>query len=131
MSGSIIVWNKTYEAGINNYFARLYPEYSGFAEGLNSRLFDLMLVFSKGYYQHPDFHGSSSLKYVLPVLVPAMTYSDMPVAHGGQAVSAWNKLMADDTTSDDKKRLREDMLAYCKQDTLAMVEIWKVLRSLS
>lgn len=128
--GSIVVWNKTYEATINKGLASLYPEYREFALSLNDRLYDLMLVFSKQLYQHPDFHGSASIKSVLPVLVPTMTYVDMPVGHGGQAVHAWNQMTADDISDVDRAKLRRDMLAYCEQDTLAMVEIWNFLKTL-
>jgi hypothetical protein len=60
--------------------------------------------------------------------VPSMTYSGMPVAHGGQAVHAWNQLVSGTLSVDESEQLRADMLAYCEQDTLAMVEIWRVLQ---
>jgi hypothetical protein len=30
---------------------------------------------------------------------------------------------------DERRKLRDDLLAYCKQDTLAMVRLLEVLRS--
>lgn len=127
-SGSIIVWNKSYEGGINKALVDRYPDYRDFALALNDRIYDLMQIFSQRKYIHPDFHGSASIKHVLPILVPLMTYKNMLVAHGGQAVQAWNELTRNDIPSDKKNELRRNMLAYCKQDTLAMVEIYKVLR---
>jgi hypothetical protein len=127
-SGAVVVWNQSYEGKINEGLAERYPQYAAFALGMNARMFDLMKVFSEGLYRHPDFHGSSSIKLVLPVLVPKMSYQDMAVAHGGQAVWAWNHLIADDTPPGEREQLRQDMLAYCNQDTLAMVEIWHALR---
>jgi hypothetical protein len=42
---------------------------------------------------HPKFAGSYSLKYVLPALVPDMTYEGMEVANGTDAGMAWEKLV--------------------------------------
>ena len=42
---------------------------------------------------HPAFAGSYSLKYVLPALVPEMTYDGMAVANGQDAGLAWEALI--------------------------------------
>ena len=36
----------------------------------------------------------------------------------------------DDKRPDEKEKILTDLLDYCKLDTLAMVEIWKILNKL-
>jgi hypothetical protein len=79
------------------------------------------------YVYHPEFFGSFSLKKVLPVLVPHMTYEGMEIAEGNQAGLAYNALVKG-SLGDEREGLRDALLKYCKQDTLAMVELIKMLR---
>ncbi len=126
--GSIIAWNQSFEKGRNSDMAAMLPEYKSFLEDLNDRMFDLMRVFSKGHFVHQDFLGSSSLKNVLPVLVPDLNYSGLVISNGEQAMLAWKNLMELEFSAEDKEQLIFDMLEYCKLDTLAMVEILRVVQ---
>jgi hypothetical protein len=51
----------------------------------------------------------------------------MEVAEGSDAGLAWEKMIHGEVDSAERKRLREALLAYCKQDTLGMV-LLEVLR---
>jgi hypothetical protein len=82
----------------------------------------------RDHVYHSAFCGSFSLKRVLPALVPEMSYDGMEVAEGSDAGLAWEKMMSGEVESAERKRLRKDLLAYCKQDTLAMVRLLDVLR---
>jgi hypothetical protein len=75
---------------------------------------------------HPAFRGSFSLKRVLPALVPEMSYEGMAVGNGAEASLTWEKMLS----SDDVKRniLRTSLVAYCGQDTFAMVRLLNTLR---
>jgi hypothetical protein len=128
--GSVIVWHKTFESSRNREMAARYPKYASFLEGINQRVFDLMDVFREGHYLHPDFHGSSSIKAVLPVLVPELSYEGMGVSQGDQAMMAWWSLISEDLPPAERDDLIKNLLEYCKLDTLAMVEIWRVLSRL-
>lgn len=73
--------------------------------------------------------GSYSIKYVLLALVPefAEAYESLDLVHnGGEAMNAYSSLGELDEMW--KVRTREALLAYCRLDTLAMVEILRVLR---
>ena len=48
---------------------------------IEARLFDLLVVVGSSVY-HPAFHGSFSLKRVVPVLVPGIGYDDLTIADG-------------------------------------------------
>ena len=70
------------------------------------------------------FAGSTSIKKVLPVIAPELTYSGMDVASGTDAMEAWNRLITM-RNGVEKDQLREAMLKYCKLDTYAMVRIFE------
>jgi len=72
---------------------------------------------------HPAFAGSYSLKYVLPALVPEMTYEGMAVADGQQAGVAWESLMRGGLDQVERDRIEKALRDYCGQDTLAMVRL--------
>ncbi len=122
--GSIIAHYATFESTILKDLAQLpiSPQDRDFLLSLRERLEDTCEVFSK-YYFHPDFGGSASIKKVLPVVCPSMTYEGMPVAHGGDAMNAFMLLYFDKLPQEEAKKLRADLLAYCYQDTLAMVKL--------
>ena len=57
------------------------------SDRLIDRTVDLMEVVSKAGYVHPDFRGSSSIKKVLPVLAPDITYSTLASQDGASPTS--------------------------------------------
>jgi len=125
--GSAIVWNESTEKSCNTRLANLLPEYTEWFEQLNQRTVDLMIPF-KADYVHPGFMGSTSIKKVLPVLCPELQYPKDSVHDGTGAMEAWREMIsAEDAVRRDQ--LRTELLAYCHLDTLAMVEIFKVLRA--
>ncbi len=129
--GSVIVWSASFEANRNLEMALLYPEFKEFLEGLNLRIFDLMDVFQQDLYIHPGFKGSNSIKKVLPVLVPHLDYSELEIADGTSAMLGWNDLIFGALGKKERHMLTKQMLDYCEMDTLAMVEIWRVLYQLA
>lgn len=128
-TGSVIVWNKAFEGGRNKEMAELYPEYKDFLLNINNRMFDLMEIVSKGYYLHPDFRGSWSIKNVLPVMVPELSYKDLPINKGDMAMIAWWEMVHDSDAS-AKQKIADSLLKYCGLDTLAMLKIWGKLHEL-
>jgi len=125
--GSVISWYKSYESQRNNKLAELHPDHAPFLEGLNDRMFDLMEIFSKNYYVDAKFKGSVSIKHVLPVLVPELTYKALGIQKGDQAVERWEKMINKATPQEEKEAIARDLLEYCKLDTFAMVEIYRFL----
>ena len=109
--------------------AQLHPECEKFMEDVNGRVFDLMKVFKKDYL-HPEFNGSASIKNVLPVLLPKLSYKALDIQNGTMALTEWERMLAEDTMDGDKETIKKNLLEYCKLDTLAMVEIYKKLKEL-
>lgn len=125
--GTVIAWYSSYEKQRNSKLAELHPEHAAFLEGLNDTMFDLMTIFSDNLYVDPAFKGSASIKKVLPVIVPELTYSALNISKGDQASERWEKCISAKTPQSEKDKIAADLLEYCKLDTWAMVEIYRYL----
>jgi hypothetical protein len=80
-------------------------------------------------YYHYQLNGYYSLKSVLPLLVPEMSYDNLGIRDGGMAMNAYFTMnQSNDQT--EIERIRRDLLEYCKLDTLAMVKILEKLREM-
>lgn len=121
--GPIVVYNAAFERRIISETAGEIPELADSLLALNVRIFDLLPVVKQHYY-HPMMKGSWSIKAVLPALVPELNYSDLgTVQDGTQAQSVYFRLINGETDAGEKAALRQDLLDYCRLDTLAMVKI--------
>ena len=121
----------TASISMNKDMAKLHPEYAAFLEQLNERIYDLGDIVNLGYYLHPGFKGSWSIKHVLPVMVPELSYKGMVIGKGDQASMAWWNMTFGQVDQREKEQLTEALLRYCELDTLAMVEIYRKLDDLS
>jgi hypothetical protein len=127
--GDIIVFNRSFESSRLNELAASFPEYEADIVRINSRMKDLMLIFQQRQYYIPEMKGSYSIKQILPAMVPGFSYDNMPIGDGGSASMAFTSLFSE--PDDEKNRMiRENLLEYCKLDTLAMVEIVIALQKL-
>ena len=119
--GSIFIYT-TYEKIIIKRLAEHLPQYRDDLLRVPNRFKDLCSII-RHYFYHPGFHGSFSLKSVLPVLVPEMSYNTLFIKDGSHASFEYLRLIHPDTPSGEKEKIKGDLLAYCSQDTLAMVRI--------
>lgn len=130
-TGAILVWNKSFEMSCNTLMARIHPQFADFLKDLNSRIYDLADFIRNGLYLHPGFKGSWSIKNVLPVMVPELSYEVMAIQEGGQASETWWQMVYGNMPLDEKVRTRQALLDYCELDSLAMVRIYEELYKLS
>jgi hypothetical protein len=128
--GSVVVWNKTFEMTRNKEMAAMHPDYAAFLDGLNQRIYDLGDPVRLGYYLHPGFKGSWSIKNILPVMVSELSYRDMEIHQGDQASLVWWNLCFGSLQERPGEKEIEALLRYCELDTLAMVELYKAFRAL-
>lgn len=159
--GSIIVWNKKFECKINEELAKRLSKQKSESESsskdsnnirnfigdVNSRVYDLMDIFAKQHYVHKDFYGSTSIKYVLPVIAEMigektnLSYKELEIREGGTASMKWNEMSTgfhfDQETSkkiplsqSERDKIAKNLRKYCKLDTYAMYAIWKHLMEL-
>jgi predicted RecB family nuclease len=111
-----------YEEGVIKELAEHLPQNRDRLLSTLGRIKDLHKIVSKHYY-HPMFHGSFSVKSVLPALIPDMGYENLAIQDGQQAGLEYMKMTDPSTPQDLKARIRRDLLCYCSHDTLAMVKI--------
>ncbi len=126
-TGTILVWNESFEKSCNTLLGKLIPEYESFYEQLNDRIIDLMIPFSSDWYVHKDFEGSASIKKVLPVLVPELSYKELGIHEGAGAQRLWMEAVLDGKREDEKEHILSDLEKYCKLDTFAMFGIYRQL----
>lgn len=124
--GSIVSYG-SFEGSVISDLSRLFPDIARALGGLVVRLVDLCGIIRNNYY-HPDFHGSYSLKDVLPVLVPEMGYDDLTVSNGGDATAVFAQMTTGRMEEQEMRQARQDLLRYCGRDTEGMVRLWEALR---
>lgn len=126
MTGTFISWHKSFEMGRNKDMIEWLPQYQEYLEYMNSNMFDLEDIFKSEYVDY-RFHGSTSIKKVLPVLLPELSYEDLEVQNGTMALDLWGRMVLDENFKEDKARVRAKLLEYCKLDTWAMVALYNKL----
>ena len=126
--GSIVVWNKKFETTINKKLGERNPDYSKIVSNINDRVVDLEDPFKFQYLVHPDFKGKTSIKYILPALVPKLSYKKLDIQEGGTASNTWNSIVKGEYSEDETKKQIKNLKKYCELDTLAMVEIFNILK---
>lgn len=125
--GPVFAYNAGFEKGRIRDLAERLPHLSPDLLALNDRIVDLLPV-ARAHYYHPSQRGSWSIKAVLPAMFPddpALSYQKLDgVQDGGGAQAAYLEAIHPATQTERKVQLREQLLAYCKLDTLAMVKMW-------
>ena len=127
--GDLLTYNKSFEVLRLKEIAEAFPKYKKEIEERINRVKDLMLPFQKKYYYNYKMHGSYSIKYVLPALIPELSYKYLEINEGGLASIAFESLFHEM----DLMRIadtRTNLLEYCKLDTFAMVKLLEKLESL-
>jgi hypothetical protein len=124
-TGSIVVYS-AYEETLIRQLAETFPEFKSALNLILKRLWDLLPVI-KNHYYHPAFNGSYSIKSVLPAVVPSLGYGDLTIQEGGQAAAEYYRMVFLESDWVERDSIREALLRYCERDTLAMVELRRVL----
>ena len=127
-TGSVVAYHAAFERGVLLDLARGLPDQRKALRSAAARLWDQLEVFRHDYLD-PEFEGSNSIKRVLPVLAPGLTYDDLTVRRGDHAQAIWQALIQCDDPQ-QREQLAADLTAYCRRDTLAMVEIHRALTRL-
>ncbi len=128
--GSIVVYNATFERGILEDLQEAFPQWEDQFQNYTHRLWDQGKIFQEGHHAHPSQKGSWSLKTVLPAFDPHLKYGDLGVQEGMEAVVQYSRMISPETSDSEAREIEEDLLAYCEQDTWAMVVIHRELSDL-
>lgn len=125
----VLAFNMSFEKSVLNSLKAWFPEFSKGLDSIIKNLQDLMVPFKNQHYYSWQMKGSYSIKAVLPVLVPELSYEGLEVSDGDMAMLAYNK-MCESTEPTEVKAIREALLQYCRLDTLGMVRIVERLKEI-
>ena len=123
-TGTILVWHQSFEIPRLKELARDFPQYANEINSILDRIVDLIVPFRNKSIVFPEFNHSYSIKKVLPVLVPELSYDGLEIKEGGTASMIYGNLKNEPIENQDE--IRKNLLAYCHLDTLAMVRIFEI-----
>ena len=126
-TGSIAAYSQFERAAIVRLAEHL-PHLSARLEALATRLVDLLPIVRRSVY-HSDFHGSFSIKNVLPALVPGLAYDDLEIAEGTVASFSYQSIVEGLLPPEEAQATLEALRSYCARDTQAMLELFTLLKS--
>lgn len=121
-AGSVVVYSQGFESSLLKELARDFPSHKEWVDSVLERIVDLRVPFSKFWYYNPAQHGSASIKKVLPAVV-GKGYEGLEIQDGDCASIAYLDMNFGKMTAAARKKMRKDLLRYCKRDTEAMVWI--------
>ncbi len=125
--GSIVVYSSFEQTRIRELAGAVPSLAGGLLALLDGRIVDLLPLIRNHCYR-PEFHGSFSLKAVLPALVPDFGYGDLEINDGGLASAAYAEMVRPETSPERRSMLRGSLLAYCERDTEAMFRLVETLK---
>ena len=124
-SGPVFVYNATFENGRLHALAECFPDLAEALTSISARVVDLLPIARTRYYHHSQ-QGSWSIKAVLPAAVPELSYDGLDgVQDGGTAMDAFCEAINNGTSEKRKREIEQQLLAYCRLDTFAMVRLWQ------
>ena len=91
--GSVVVYYASFEGSRIKEMAETFPDLSERLISIHERLWDLQIPFAKKWYCDPGFNGSASIKDVLPVLVPELSYKNLAIQKGDEAQFQYQELI--------------------------------------
>lgn len=106
--------------------AEQFPKYQDELELIMDRFVDLAQLFVGGAIYDEKMEGQFSLKQLLKVIDPKLSYESLAISHGIEAVQHYRTLQ--DEENDETKR--QALLSYCQMDTFAMVKVFEWIKSL-
>lgn len=124
-TGSVIVYSP-FESVRITALADRFADLADPLLRLKARLVDLLPIVRAGFYHH-ELRGSFSIKRLLPAVVPAMSYEGLAICDGDAAVAQFARMALAQYDPLRVQQVRYDLLAYCAQDTAAMVALHAAL----
>lgn len=127
-TGGVVSYNMGFEEGKMKDMAEVFPKYKKQLQSIIDRLID-PLPLMRAHVYDKGFEGSFSIKTVAPSLIGnKYSYEDLEISDGGTASESYKVLISGNLSANEKAELRKNMLIYCNQDTMAMVELVNWIR---
>jgi hypothetical protein len=128
-AGTVLAHHMSFERGVIEDLASLYPAESHWLHALVARLRDSEEPFQKMMLYHPSQQGSSSLKKVYPAWT-GKDYSSLEIQEGGTASREYYRVTYTSVSDEERTRVRAALLLYCNKDTEAVVKIISILNGM-
>ena len=125
--GSVIVYNQIFEKGRNKELQETFPYLAGRISNISERIVDLLLPFKNRHIYSPKQNSSASLKVTLPIFTN-LSYDNMKVGDALTASRMYLNYQRGMLSEVEMESMFKNLSTYCKQDTLAMVELLEVLK---
>ena len=124
--GPVFVYNAGFETARIKELAQRFPRLREALLAVNNRIVDLLPIARQRYY-HPSQQGSWSIKKVLPAVAPDLRYDALDgIQDGGLAMEAFREALLPETVRERRLQIEQQLHAYCRLDTYAMVRIWQL-----
>ena len=105
--------------------AEQFPKYRKPLEKIMDSMVDLAVPFQMGMVYDVRMRGLYSLKVLLSVFSDSLSYQDLSIHHGMDAVYSWR--LMDKKETDNEEELKKSLSEYCGMDTYSMVILYKWL----
>jgi hypothetical protein len=120
--GSVLSYNASVERGVLTKLAGAVPKHAKALLAIVARLVDPLVVL-KDFVYDARFRGDFGLKSVAPVLLgDKYNYDRLDVGDGMESRIIAERIIASGIVDESQ---RQDLLTYCRQDTMAMVDLFK------
>lgn len=125
----VVAYNSSFERNVLESMGDSFPQYKEKIERIVNNMRDLMVPFRNRDVYFWQMNGSYSIKAILPVLVPELSYEGLEISDGGKAMEAYGR-MCESNEPTEVENIRKALLEYCKLDTLGMVRILERLKEI-
>ena len=117
-SGSILVYNMEGAEKLRlMQLAEQFPRYKEELVSICDRMVDLSKPFETGVYYENRMRGHYSLKNILPLFTDEVSYQQLAIHNGINAVMAYRTF--DSVDPQEQKKISQDIRNYCRMDTYA------------
>lgn len=126
---TVFSFNDFFEKLIIEETSLAFPEFFPFWSEIKGNFIDLALPFKRFWVYHPNQNGKASLKEILPAFSEE-SHRGLSIRAGQDANYQYLRLIKKQVTEEEKKRVLEDLIAYCKLDSYGLFLIYRMLREL-
>ncbi len=124
---TIFSFNDFFEKQIISDLVKIFPEKLSFWDQVHPYFKDLAIPFKKFWIYSAKQKGKASLKEILPAYSD-VTHVGLSIKEGQDANYQYLRLLKKQVTQEEKNRVLEDLVSYCKMDTFGLFILYKMIK---
>lgn len=125
---TIIVFDDNLERNVINALIRHFPQHQISLESIRDKIIDIAPIFTQLHYFNPDTIGSFTLKNLYSKITGDNLFEQLQISSGTQASFTYNALQKEENDL-IKKTAEQDLIEYCKSDTIACAQLFLLLKN--